>query len=553
MDRRSFLFGDRASDAPTSTSLPYFTSTANRGELPASTSPWTPSAGEPWDVRRINHLYRRAGFGATISEVTSANSKTPSELIDQLLSNEHVSTSAMPPRPAYADQWLEVPPYLGSNLQELQKQQNNYLYAMYAIRRQWTQAMFAPDTMLREKMVFFWMNHFVVESTKVYYPQMMYRYMEYFRRNAWGNFKQMVKDVTIHPAMLLYLDGYISYRGRPNENYARELMELFTMGVTDKNGEPNYTEFDIKEIARALTGYRIQFDAAAPNVVPSIYDKTWHDASFKQPFGAPRKNYGLASSGADVTDVIDLLFEQRADQIAHFMAFKLYQHFVYANPTTEPELLVIEQIAQSLKANNWEVKPVLRELLLSEHFFAEGNIGAGIKSPFEYVVGVTRSFGIQPTELQAGTLTMYGIALEQVLLDPPNVKGWPGYHQWISTTTLPARNTAVATQWMVLKRLAAAGANGYGENHTPIELNDDALLVWAKQFANFKGSFDDFLTELSNYLCAIPPTQKAKENVIQPKLPPNYYEWPSLTDQEKIAPLRTIIRELMLLAEYQLN
>lgn len=528
---------------------------ASRAKITSTLTPWSSSASEPWNVNRANHLYRRAGFGATLTEVNAALGKTHEQVVDAMLTDAYLAAPYLPERPRYHEQWLEVGPYLGSDQQKLIAQSNAYTYAHQAIRRQWAEAMFEPNTMLREKMVLFWMNHFVVESTKVYYPQTTYRYMEYLRKNAWGNFKQLVKDVTIQSAMLIYLDGYISYRGRPNENYARELLELFTMGVTDKNGTANYTETDIKEVARSLTGYTLDATGEGQNVMGAIYNVIAHDASFKQPFGAPKKNYGLASSGAAVVDVIDLIFEKRSEQIAWFMAKKLYSYFIYHSPSSAAELAVVQEIADLLLNSNWELKPVLRAILTSAHFFDAANIGAGIKSPIEYVVGALRGFGYEAvTDLQAGTVTYYAAALEQVLLDPPNVKGWIGGHAWASTTTLPLRNTYFATQLLVLKQLTPSGGTGYnGEMNAPIPYTDQDLLLWAKGFANFNKDFDDFFTELAAFICPTMPSEKVKTTLILPKLPPNYYEWPSLPETDRIAPLRTMIRELMLLAEYQLN
>jgi uncharacterized protein (DUF1800 family) len=563
MDRRAFLAPKVPFGIAAVTSAPRFQNNSNfdpapdvrgsRAKITSTLAPWVPSQTEPWDVTRINHLYRRAGFGATPTEVYSAKALVHTSIVDALLSDDHLQPTAMPAKPRHHEEWLTVRPLLGGTVDQQVEQGNRYYYAHNAIRRQWAEAMVQPNVMLREKMVLFWMNHFVVESTKIYYPQTTYRYMEYLRKNASGNFKQMVKDVTIQPAMLIYLDGYISYRGRPNENYGRELLELFTMGVTDKNGQPNYTETDIKEVARSLTGYRLDFTAEGEDTMKAVYDVTWHDASFKQPFGAPKKNYGLASSGANVVDVIDLIFEKRADQIAWYIAKKLYANFIYHSPSTPAELAVVQEIADLLKNSNWEMKPVISAILTSAHFYDTANIGAGIKSPIEYTIGMLRAFGISMNELQAGSVAGYSYALEQLLLDPPNVKGWLGGHTWVSTTTLPLRNTYIATQLLVLKQLAAVGATGYGEMHAPILFDDPALLAWAKGFANFNKTFDAFFAELAAFISPTIPSDKVKTTLILPKLPPNYYEWPSLPETDRIAPLRTMIRELMLLAEYQLN
>lgn len=562
MDRREFILpklSDREAPKNVDEALrnfdPAHSAVSARAKITSTLAPWTPSASEPWNVNRVNHLFRRAGFGATPTEVSGSLMMTHSAVVDAMLSDTHLAEAALPAKPKHHEDWLTVRPLLSGTVQEFNDQSTRYYYAHQAIRRQWAGAMFQPQTMLREKMVLFWMNHFVTESNKVYYPQTTYRYMEYLRTHAWGNFKQMVKDVTIQPAMLIYLDGYISYRGRPNENYGRELLELFTMGVTDKNGNPNYTETDIKEIARSLTGYTLDMTAEGDNVLQAVYSIAAHDASFKQPFGAPKKNYGLSSSGAAVSDVIDLIFEMRGEQIAWYIAKKLYAFFIYHSPSTATELAVVQEIADLLRSNNWDLKPVLRAILTSAHFFDAANIGAGIKSPIEYVVGALRGFGISSlNDLQSGTITVYTAALEQLLLDPPNVKGWIGGHAWASTTTLPLRNTYYATQLMVLKQLAPSGGTGYdGEMNQAIPFDDTALLAWAKGFSKFSKTFDEFFTELATFISPTMPSEKVKANLILPKLPPNYYEWPSLPEKDRIAPLRTMIRELMLLAEYQLN
>jgi hypothetical protein len=327
-------------------------------------------------------------------------------------------------------------------------------------------------------------------------------------------------------------------------------MELFTLGVTDKDGNPNYAEADIRELAKALTGYKIDYQAPAPNVLPSLYNLNSHDATFKTIFGI-KKQWGLASAGVS-DDVISLLFDQRKDQLAWYICSKLYQCFVYHDISGSSEQAIISSMAETFKASNWDIKPVLAELLKSEHFFDEANIGAEIKSPYDYSIGQLRSFDIFPDELQSGSLYYYNYALGQSLLDPPNVKGWPGYHGWISTTTLPYRNIALAGQLLISKSIAAlGGGDGYGNSHAPINLPDAALTTWAKQFASYTGDFDVFFGDLCNFFCAQPPSAKAKAD-IQLLLPPNIYEWKNLSDTDKLSPMRQMIAGVMLLADYQL-
>src|SRR5207244_3306301 len=151
------------------------------------------------------------------------------------------------------------------------------------IRRNWSVQMAQPATMLRKRMILFWMNHFVIESKKVQFPSLDYLFLGYMRLNAWGNFKKMVADVTTMPAMLFYLDGGQNIKGAPNENYARELQELFTMGVYYKNdvSKPNYTQADIEAVAVALTGWRIKFSAPPPDILPAEYNVATHDSTLQ--------------------------------------------------------------------------------------------------------------------------------------------------------------------------------------------------------------------------------------------------------------------------------
>jgi uncharacterized protein (DUF1800 family) len=524
---------------------------SQRRALTSDLTPWNPNAGE-WNAHTIGHLYRRAGFGASIDEIAAAKAKTPATVIDELLSDQLLTGNNLPAPPAHSDEWLNKPPYVGVDLAEQIKQQQKYGLAIAAMRRWWVKLMAEPQTMLRERMVIFWMNHFVIEAEKVYFPQMIYRYIDHFRRKPWGNFKQLVKDVTIQPAMLYYLDGYLSYGLRPNENYARELMELFTMGVTDKDGNFNYTEADIQEVAKALTGYTIDFTAPAPDPLVAKYDVNRHDSRLKQPFGAPKRDYGLDSSGVVQNDVIDLLFNVRANQISYFICSKLYQTFVY-HDIGDGEKIIIEALAKTLRDNNWELKPVLAELLKSAHFFDEENVGADIKSPNDYLIGMMRSLGVAVDELNTQAFYYLGVAGSQVLFDPPNVKGWLGYRSWLTTTTLPQRNASIATPFLTLKQIYIPGETGYGESFTPLKLTDADLTVWSKKFAGYVDNFDAYLAAVTEFLCARIPSAKAIQERVRSKFPASFYEWVTATDAQKTVHTRRLLNELMLLAEYQLS
>ncbi len=581
MDRRSFLktagltaagtaalaSTDSFAASPASGGSPKDLSVPSSGrQSPASSdlSPWSPSTSQPWDVHTINHLYRRAGFGATLSEIGAASKLTTSQVVDALLDDTLLARPTVPPLPTHANDpsvaddkqiapyWLHVPPTDYSNATT---EMNDYAYANMKIRSHWAAQMNQPEVMLREKMTLFWMNHFVVEAKKVYYPQSMYDFLSYFRLNAWGNFKQMVSDVTTKPAMLIYLDGILNIGSAPNENYARELQELFTMGVYYKNDltQPNYSQADVEAIAFALSGWSVDPSAPAPNVLPATYNPNNHGTKRVTIYDSTQRIYNLKASGASMDmDLIDHIFDQRGDQIAWYICSKLYQYFVYHDITGASELAIIDAMAATFKNGNWELKPVLTQLLKSSHFFDEANIGAEIKSPHEHLLGLIRTFDIQIDELAGGTLYYYAIAGAQELLDPPNVKGWPGYHNWISTTTLPYRNTIIESALLIQGSLAAQGADGYGATHLPVALTDAMVTTWGKQFVNYSGVFEDMVKEMATYLCAQTPSLIAL-TYIKSKMPSNTYEWPTLSDSDKLSGLRQMAKEIMLLADFQLS
>jgi uncharacterized protein (DUF1800 family) len=563
MDRRSFLktvgvatagtalatsSSDSFGSAPIAAgSSPQFLSNGNRDRSNIQSTdltPWLPSTAQPWDVHTINHLYRRAGFGATLAEIAIAKGKVFSDVIDSLLDDSLLKQPTVPALPTGSDKWLQVPPYLGSDLGQQMTQLNNYYMDIAQIRSHWTVQMNQPDVMLREKMTLFWMNHFNVEATKkVYYPQSMYNYLTYFRTNAWGNFKKMVSDVTTMPAMLIYLDGILNQGYFPNENYAREVQELFTMGPTDKTGNPNYTQNDVEALAAVLTGWTVDGTAPAPNILPALYNIALHNNTQQKIYDTVSRTYNLTASGYPMDmDIVDHIFDQRGDQIAWFICSKLYQFFVYHEITTDAEKAIVQQLADTFKIN-WSIKDVLTLLLKSSHFFDEVNIGAEIKSPYDHLIGLLRTFDLQIEELAATTIVDYAAGGSQVLLDPPNVKGWPGYHTWISTTTLPYRNNIIQTQLM-------AGSLVGGS--MPIPLTDTIITAWGKQFENYSGTFDDLVKELATYLCAQTPSNTAL-GYIKKNLPPNTYEWAALSDAEKIIGLRLMTNSIMLLADYQLS
>ncbi len=374
---------------------------------------YTPSTEKPWDKQRAGYLLRRTLFGAKRGEVDMALTKSPGELVDLLL----------------ADSALPTPPFAWQNDDYWYDNSNNDQVnrgRLQELRDWWTGLMLEQDFSIREKMTFFWSDHWATEALTVRQPHFNYWFLDLFRGNFLGNFKQMVKDVTISPAMLIYLDGWYNTKQRPNENYARELMELHTLG--EGNG---YTQDDIINAARALTGWTIKETGTSP-VGTKTYDPK-NATLLANRFDDSEKTIMGRTGKWGYADVIDIIFEVHEAEVARFICRKLYREFVYEIADES----IIDQLAGILISNGWEIRPVMSTLLKSEHFFDTANIGAHITSPLEYYIGSIRALDITTTNVRY--IYQVCAALGCQLLEAPNVKGWPAYRTWISASRLASR------------------------------------------------------------------------------------------------------------------
>jgi uncharacterized protein (DUF1800 family) len=272
---------------------------------------------------------------------------------------------------------------------------------------------------LREKMALFWHNLFATSQSKVQNAVLMAQQIGLFRQYALGNFRDLLKAVTHNPAMLIWLDGNTNRKGAANENYGREVMELFALGVG------NYTEKDVKELARAFTGWHIDGDH-------SVFNKAQFDDGEKTIFGK--------TGHFDSDAAIDLILDQ--PQASKHLARRILRAFVHPDPTDE----VISHYAQRLVEEKWEVAPIMREIFLSRLFFSDWAYRSTIKSPVQLTVGAVAAVGgkVSTTFLRDQTGKM-----GQSLLMPPNVKGWDGEEAWINANTVLLRfnfGLSLATQ-----------------------------------------------------------------------------------------------------------
>jgi uncharacterized protein (DUF1800 family) len=361
----------------------------------------------PDDAR---HLLARTGFGPSATDIQRFAALDRAQAVEALLADAR--TQPLLPPPVFTD--TAVAPGPGRTLtpeerRAFVREQNEHTQAL---RGWWIAEMVATPSPLTERMTLFWHNHFVSSQQKVRLARLMYAQNATFRANALGSFATLLHAVARDPAMVIYLDSAQNRKGAPNENFAREVMELFTLG------EGHYTEQDVKEAARAFTGWT--YDRAAGTFVerPRL-----HDDGEKVIFGH-RGNF-------DGDDVLDLILAR--PETARFVVGKLWREFV----SSEPDAASIARIADRFRYAHYDVKVALRDLLLEPAFWAPANRGTLVKSPVEVVVGTLRALDVRPDAGLPFALAAAGMS--QVLFAPPNVKGWPGGDSWINSSTLLAR------------------------------------------------------------------------------------------------------------------
>jgi uncharacterized protein (DUF1800 family) len=360
---------------------------------------YTPTAAEPWNVRRAGHLLRRAGFGAGYQRLTDTLAQSPRQAIAQLFSFD-------PSVDPLNDVLDELQGYL--TFKEIKPVQEWCFFRMLNNAHP-----------LQEKLMLFWHNRFATSAGKVDYPPLMHSQMELFRQKGLGSFRDLLASVGHDPAMLVWLDGQYNHKGKPNENYGREVMELFTLGIN------SYGETDVKELARAFTGWSVQGTKA-------VFNKQNFDPGPKTIFGQ--------TAAFDSETSVDLLLGR--PQAAPHLARRLLIEFVHPHPLDSH----VQHYAQRLIATKWDLKVVLTELFSSRLFFSDWAYRSRIKSPIELAVGAVTTLG---GKVNTSFIREQTTKMGQAILMPPNVKGWDGGETWINANTVLLRfnfGEAMATQ-----------------------------------------------------------------------------------------------------------
>lgn len=397
-----------------------------------------------WDKAKAAHLTRRTHFGNKISDLNRLRAAGSAANAVQALINE-AKQHILPDDPS----WYTA----GSG---------NVL-DMYEIQFQWMNRMY--DGAFMERMMLFWSNHFAVSYQNMNdmpgkspnrYVSHMYKYTKLLQTHGLGDFRELVREVSKNSAMTYYLNNYNNSVGQPNEDFARELLELFTLGPNARDGSANYTENDVAEVARAVTGWRVNDEN-----LTTFFENSRFDASEKTIFGQ--------TGTYDLDGVIDLIFSQRSEEVAWFLSRKLYVYFVSAEPNND----VIDGMAAVLLAENFEISAVLQQLLSSSHFYEERFMGCRIKSPTEVYMAFLRQLEIVPNSQNREYIRLEMQSLNEELLRPDTVFGWsgynppdsdniPGHYSWLNTNLMPSR-------WKSLSDLIF-GASNSGETYNPIRI-----------------------------------------------------------------------------------
>ena len=354
--------------------------------------------------KHIQHLYWRAGFGITPDQLNALSQKNRRQIVDMLFSESSTMTDLIIDTP-------ELDRYSLKDILKNKTKRRDFIEAsiekLKIFNTLWVDRLMSSQEMLREKMTLFWANHFVCRDENIFHVQ---QYNNILREHALGNFGDFVKAISKEAAMLKFLNGKQNLKEQPNENFARELIELFTMG------EGHYTEEDIKQSARAFTGYDNNFEGEF------ILRHRRHDYGFKTFLGHTGRYDG--------DDIIDIILEQK--QCARFICGKIYKYFV--NETIDKNR--VEELT-TVFYENYDIEQLMRYIFMSDWFYAEEHIGMKIKSPIELLAGMVKTV---PTRFnEAHDILKIQKLLGQTLLHPPNVAGWKGGKSWIDSNTIMLR------------------------------------------------------------------------------------------------------------------
>lgn len=492
MDRRDFLTAKRRKKEKISSQT---TGAPSPRRITSGLNPYSGS----WTENEVIHLLKRTMFGAKKADVDYFKTRTVSQTVDELLNPtapqpsppiKEYTTSTQPGTPdsniAQGTTWVNDI----NNDGTVQSQRR----ASY--KKWWTGVLINQDRSIREKLIMFWVDHFGNETAEVGYGNWAYMQHTLIRQNMLGNFKTMIDAITKDISMLRYLNGYLNVASAPDENYARELMELFTLG---KGPGSQYTENDVKEAAKVLTGWQINGTTYMP-----VFNSTRH-STVNKTFSSFFNNTvitgrtGATAGQLELNDLLNMIFATQ--ECAKFICRKFYRFFVYYTIDSATETNVIEPLATAFRNSGYDIRTALSLLFKSEHFFDVLNQNCYIKNPADHVIGSLREMNVVFPPLTDWD-TNYGmwnffyanmVNTGQNLHDPPNVSGMPAYYQeplfheiWINSDSLPKRNQFTDTMINT----------GFTRNSQRVIFN---LVPYVQQFSN-PGNPNDLIDDALKFI-----------------------------------------------------
>lgn len=496
------------------------------------------------------HFLRRLTFHPSPEQVDEIIGKTPAEAFDIVAGS---GSETLPEPTASMKSWIDkleenplddLPLDIRFQIEGIQKKNYGEFIDW------WIKLMKSPKYPEIEKFTLFlstiWAIEFTYDTEALLPAPLLYKNNSTLRQLRFSSYKTVASAITLDGAMLLYQSLFYSTNKAPNENYARELMELFTMGIGDLDtGKANYTEADIREASRALTGWRTvaylgQEGAPANKPFQTFFVSKYHDKGSKKIFQfgsidpiSDEENTEDLVRQKEVDGLIDILFNARGISIARFIADKLIRFYCYSSPYSSIQL--VNELAQYFVENDFNLFKLYKKLFTSNYFFSNVLIGCQIKTPPEFLIGLQRIFGVDLDSSQQGKTRRYLNSLEQVLYDPPNVGSWKGYRTWINTTTYPLR-IKYANEYLDL-------------------LKDSDLLTFIKKFSDYS-DINSIINGLITFLLPVEIPQNRTieyKNILLNGLTES--EWSSLVNNNdaKIATgLRSLLSRIFSSPDFQL-
>jgi uncharacterized protein (DUF1800 family) len=476
------------------------------------------------------HLLRRMGFGGNPDEISDLESRGKEGAVDYLINHQNINNQPLDDLLAASFNFTDP--------------RDNNRFNQGEIRRWWFTRMVHTRRQFEEKMTLFWHNHFATALSQV---QDIYMYIQNtkLRQYALSKFDDLVETVSKDAAMLIWLNGLQNVAGSPNENFARELQELFTMGIFDPvTGQANYTETDVKEVARAFTGWKFRFNRQSgdPYAIEWFVQPNQHDNGNKTIFaGTPYQTSGNLS-GEDVIDVIC-----NRPQTGRFLTKKLFEFFVYPLTSSAEDRQTIDKFAAVYASSNHSIKDLVREIFTSNEFFSERARYGLVKQPVEYIVGAIRMIGADyrpganisgERNQTSNVLAAFSRNMTQDIFNPPDVAGWDLNLGWTNTATM-------------LERFNFANALVSNRNHTApgVSVTNDQLSKYTK--SKSKKTVSKFL-EVMN-LFGVPKTVKTNLRTYLETNDQGANVGFTNDEQTIDKKIRGLVHQIMCLPEFELN